>query len=256
VSLFDALILFAAALGAGIFNSICGGGRFLSFPVLLLTGVLPIQASATNTLAVWPGIIAGTIGYRREVAAHRHLLPVLTVVGVIGGFAGAKILLHTSQATFFRIIPWLLLGGTIVFLFGVPLARWIRQRTLLHPRVSFVTRAVTVALLFLISIYIGYFGAGVAILVAAVFALMGLENMHAINGLRTYLVSVSNVVAVATFIMAGAIAWPQALVMVFGTAIGGYSGARFARRLDSSLIRGVVITLGFVMSVYFFFRAY
>lgn len=252
----DALFLFIAAFAAGVANSISGGGSFLSFPALLLTGVPPIQANTTNTVAIWPGVIASTIGYRREVGAHMRLVPLLTIVGVGGGLLGAKILLKTPQSTFLRLIPWLMLAGTILFIYGVRLARWIRERTEHRPRVSAITRAVNVVLLFLIAIYVGYFGAGVAILVAAVFALMGLESMHAINGLRTYLVSVCNLVAIIAFIAAGAIYWPQALVMVGGTAIGGFGGAHYARKMDPQRIRQIVIAIGFAMSGYFFYRAY
>ncbi|MGZ4831465.1 MAG: sulfite exporter TauE/SafE family protein [Terriglobales bacterium] len=252
----DALFLFFTAFVAGTANSISGGGSFLSFPALLLTGVPPIQANATNTVAIWPGVVASTVGYRREVGAHLRMIPLLTIVGMAGGVAGANILLKTPQATFLRLVPWLLLMGTLLFIYGVRVARWVRARTEHRPRVSAIARAVNVVLLLLISIYIGYFGAGVAILVAAVFALMGLESMHAINGLRTYLVSVSNLVAIATFVAAGAIFWPQALVMVTGTAIGGYGGAYYARKMDPRRIRQVVIVIGFLMSAYFFYRVY
>ena len=253
--LHDAFILFAAALFAGIANSISGGGSFLSFPALLLTGVPPIQANATNTAALWPGTVASTGAYRREVAAHLRLVPLLTIVGIAGGLVGAKILLRTPQSTFMRLIPWLLLIGNLLFIFSVPIARWVRERTLHRPRVSAATRAATVFLLFVITVYIGYFGAGVGILVVAVFALMGLENMHAISGLRTYLVSVSNLVAIATFIAAGAVLWPQALVMVSGAALGGYGGAHFARKLDARRIRQFIVVVGFATSAYFFIRA-
>lgn len=252
--LHDAFILFPAALIAGIANSITGGGSFLSFPTLLLTGVPPIQANATNTAALWPGTVASTAAYWREVAAHLRLLPLLTIVGIAGGLIGAKILLRTPQATFMRLIPWLMLVGTLLFIYGVRIAQWVRERTLHRPRASAVTRAFTVVLLFLITVYIGYFGAGVAILVAAVFALMGLESMHSINGLRTYLVSVSNLVAIGAFIAAGAILWPQALVMVSGAAVGGYAGAYLARKMDPHRVRHIVIFVGFAMSAYFFFR--
>lgn len=254
--LHEAVFLVIAALVTGIVNSITGGGSLISFPALLLTGVPPIQANATNTVAIWPGLVASIAGYRREVAAHLRLLPMLTVVGIAGGIIGARILLRTPQSTFMRLVPWLLLGGTVVFLFGTRIAVWIRLRTLAHPRVSTAMRAANVVLLFLTSVYTGYFGAGVAILIAAVFALMGLESMHAINGLRAYLVGVANLVALLTFVAAGAILWPYALVMVTGTAIGGYAGAYFARKMDPELVRRLVIALGFITSAYFFFRAY
>jgi len=250
-----ALTLFAAALIAGAANSISGGGSFLSFPTLLLSGVPPIQANATNTAALWPGTVASTVAYRREVAANARLLPLLTIVGAAGGIIGAKILLRTPQSTFMRLVPWLLLVGTLLFVYGVRLARWVRERTQHRPRVSAATRAVTVVLLLLTCVYIGYFGAGVAILIAAVFALMGLESMHTINGLRTYLVSVANLMAIVTLIAAGAVLWPQALVMVSGAVLGGYGGAHYAQKADPRRVRRFVIFIGFAMSAYFFLRA-
>jgi uncharacterized protein len=254
VHVHDALILFAAALIAGIANAISGGGSFISFPTLLLTGVPPIQANATNTAALWPGTVASTTAYRREVAANARLLPLLTMVGAAGGVIGAKVLLRTPQSIFMRLIPWLLLLGTLFFVYGVRIARWVRERTLHRPRISAATRGVTVLLLLLICIYIGYFGAGVGILVIAVFALMGLESVHAINGLRTYLVSVANLVAIVTFIAADAVLWPQALVMVTGAAVGGYGGAHYAQKMDPRRVRQFVIFIGLATSAYFFIR--
>ena len=252
--LHDALILFFAAFVAGVLNSIFGGGSLLSFPALLLIGVPPIHANATNTAALWPGTVASTAAYRREVAGHARLLPLLTIVGVAGGFIGAKILLRTPPSTFMRLIPWLLLVGTLFFVYGVRIAHRVRERTRHRPRVSAATRAMTVVLRLLISVYIGYFGAGVGILVAAAFALMGLESVHAISGLRTYLVSVCNLVAILTFIAAGAVLWPQALVMVTGAALGGYGGAHYAQKMDPRRVRQLVILIGFATSAYFFIR--
>jgi uncharacterized protein len=254
VHLHDAVILFLAAFVAGVLNSVAGGGSFVSFPTLLLTGVPPIQANATNTAALWPGTVASTWAYRSEISRHLRLLPLLTLVGIAGGIVGAKILLRTPQTIFVRLIPWLLLVGTLLFVLGGRIARWVRERTLHHPRVSALTRGLTVLLLFLMSIYIGYFGAGVGIVLAAVFSLMGLESIHAINGLRTYLVSVCNLVAVATFIAAGAVLWPQALVMLVGAAAGGYGGAYYVQKMDPRRVRQIIIAIGFAMSAYFFLR--
>jgi len=256
VHLHEALILFSAALVAGVLNSVAGGGSFVSFPTLLLTGVPPIPANATNTAALWPGTVASSWAYRGEIARHRRLVPLLTIIGIAGGVVGARILLRTPPATFMRLIPWLLFLSTLLFVFGARIARWVRHRTLHHPQASTLTRALTLLLLFLMSIYVGYFGAGVGIVLSAVFSLMGLENIHAINGLRTYLVSVCNLVAIATFIAAGAVLWPQGVVMLVGAAAGGYSGAHYAQKMDPRHVRHIVIAVGFAMSGYFFFRIY
>jgi hypothetical protein len=256
VHLHDGFILLVAALVGGVANSIVGGGSFFSFPALLLTGVPPIAANATSTAALWPGTVASSWAYRGEISRHRRLIPLLTIVGIGGGVVGAKILLRTPPATFMRLVPWLLSVSTLLFVLSGRIARWVRERTLHRPRVSALTRALTVLLLFLMSIYIGYFGAGVGIVLAAVFSLMGLESIHAVNGLRTYLVSVCNLMAIATFVAAGAVLWPQALLMLVGAAAGGYGGAYYAQKMHPRRVRQIVIAVGFGMSAYFFVRTF
>lgn len=260
------IFLFVAALIAGIINSVAGGGSFVTFPALLFSGIAPIAANATNTCAVWPGTVASAVAYRRGNAytpeAHR-ILPPLMIVGVLGGALGAHILLRTPQRTFTKLIPWLLLGATLVFLLSGRLSKWMRSQ--LGRRASRVPGsaefrtpgALLIGGLFielLLSIYIGYFGAGVGILILALLALLGIENVHTMNAMKTLLVSVVNGVALLTFIIGHRIVWPEAVVMVVGSALGGYAGAHFAQRTNPHRVRGVVIAVGFAMSAYFFFR--
>jgi len=265
------VFLFFAALVAGTLNSVAGGGSFISFPALLFCGISPIAANATNTTALWPGTVASTVAYRKEFTPDvRRLLPPLLITGVIGGVLGATILLHTPQATFMRVVPWLLLGATLVFILSGPMTSrinaWTRARAIEHaaealgdaPAASHKrSRALMAAGLFLellLAIYVGYFGAGVGILVLALLALLGMENIHAMNGVKTLVVSVVNGVALLTFFWARVIVWPQALLMVVGASLGGYAGAYFAQRMNPQHVRWFVIAVGFAMSAYFFLR--
>jgi uncharacterized protein len=264
VSLDRSVFLFFAAFLAGTVNSVAGGGSFISFPALLFTGMAPIAANATNTAALWPGTMASTIAYRNAFAPEaRRLLFPLILLGVFGGVLGARILLYTPQTTFVRLIPWLLLGATLLFLFSGGITNWVRSRTGDQTEGSSSSQSkqtktpgllVALGLLFELGIamYIGYFGAGAGILFLSLLAILGLDNIHAMNGMKTLLVSVVNGVAIITFILARVIVWPQALVMLVGAATGGYTGAHFAQKMNPQHVRRIIIAVGFAMSIYFF----
>ncbi|MGH9717801.1 MAG: sulfite exporter TauE/SafE family protein [Candidatus Acidiferrales bacterium] len=249
-------------------NSVAGGGSFISFPALLFSGIAPIAANATNTCALWPGTIASTVAYRKAFTPEaRRMLPPLIVLGAIGGVLGANILLRTPQETFMKLIPWLLLLATLVFLFSGRITLWLRVRatargsqavslglvsaTKRTPRLLLVGGLIIEVFL---ATYIGYFGAGAGILVLALLALLGMEDIHTMNGVKTLLVSLVNGVALLTFIVGHRIVWADAGVMVVGAAIGGYAGAHFAQKTNPQYVRRIVIAVGFGMSVYFFVR--
>jgi len=247
---------------AGAVNSVAGGGSFISFPALLFTGMAPIAANATNTVALFPGTIASTVAYRNAFGpeARRFMLP-LVLTGVIGGILGARILLGTPQETFVRLIPWLMLLATLLFVFSGRMTAWVRSRAGHHPgsdggeaRIPLTFVAVVLLLELIVSIYVGYFGAGSGILMLSLLALLGMENIHAMNGMKTMLVSIVNGVAAVTFILARVIVWPQALLMLVGAAAGGYGGAYLAQRMNPQHVRWLVIVIGFAISAYFFIK--
>jgi uncharacterized protein len=260
VHLTHPVLLFFAAFVAGVINSVAGGGSFISFPTLIFTGVPPIEANATNTAALFPGTLASTFAYRKTLDAKaRRLLPPLMITGVVGGVLGARILLITPQATFLHLVPWLLLTATLLFVFSGRLTSWVRSRAGLGDSSADAKtpRLLLIPGLFLdllIAIYVGYFGAGVGILVLALLAFLGVENIHAMNGMKTLVVSVVNGGALVTFIAAHIILWPQAALMLVGAIAGGYGGASLAQRVNPQYIRWVVIGIGFFMSAYFFVR--
>jgi uncharacterized membrane protein YfcA len=247
-------LLFAAAFVAGVINSVAGGGGFIAFPALVFAGIPPVNANATNTIALWPGTVASTGAYRRELQHKQHwkAMAPLLVVSLLGSVVGAFLLLRTPQQTFLHIVPWLLLGATLLFIFGGTISRFVRSRMQQHARADAIHVAGITLLQLITSVYIGYFGAGAGMIMLALFALMGMENIHTMNAFKTVLASTANGVAVITFIVAGAVAWPQGIVMLVGAAIGGYAGAYYAQKLDPLVVRYIVIAVGLAMTIYFF----
>lgn len=256
MSISEIILLFCAALLGGAVNSVAGGGGFIAFPALLFTGMPSINANATNTVALWPGTLASTGAYRKALSADllKRILP-LIVITFLGSIFGSTLLLKTRQSTFDHMVPWLLLGATVLFSFSGKVTAWInRHHTESGPSLG---RVVGITLLQLCAaIYIGYFGAGVGIVMLALLSMMGMENIHSMNGLKTLLATCGNAVAVIVFIFAHAVFWPQALLMVVGAALGGYAGAWFAQKMDPKSVRYVVITIGYSMTTYFFWRVY
>jgi uncharacterized protein len=240
--------LFFAAVIGGAINSVAGGGSFVAFPALLFTGVPPIPANATNTVALWPGSAASALAYRRELAEVRSDLVPLGSAALVGGLAGSLLLLRTSESAFVLLIPWLLLFATMVFSFGGVV------RAMLHSVQAPLWVAV-VAQLF-ISVYGGYFGGGMGIMMLAVLSMLGMADIHRMNALKTVLATLVNGVAVVAFIAAKAVDWTPGVVMIIGGIAGGYGGAAIARRLDAKYVRYTVLAIAWTMTVYFFVRTY
>ncbi|MGD0973579.1 MAG: sulfite exporter TauE/SafE family protein [Candidatus Korobacteraceae bacterium] len=250
----NALILFAAAIVGGIINSVAGGGSFVTFPTLLLTGVPPIQANATNTLALIPGAIASAAAYHREYAREpwQTIVP-LVGTGVVGSLMGAMVLLHTPQQTFLRLIPYLLGGATILFMVSVRITRWVRGHTGHHGGKRTLWGWIwTLSLAMCIAVYIGYFGAGAGILTLALLALIGIESIHTMNAYKALLVGIGNTIAMVAFVAAGMIYWAQAGIMLVGAMLGGYMGGYLALKMDPKYTRYAVIATGWALTLYFF----
>lgn len=250
----NAIFLFAAATLAGAINAVAGGGSFISFPTLLFTGVAPVPANATNTLALTIGVSASGGAYRSRLSVARRVLVPLLVTSAIGGVGGALLLIKTPGQTFLKVLPWLLMGATLLFAFGKHLTRRMAAE------ISGVAsgRALAGATIFelLVALYGGYFGGGMGIMNLAMLSAIGMTDIHEMNALKVVLSAVINGVAAVTFIISRAILWPQAIVMTAGAILGGYFAARWAQKLPQVWIRSFVILVGTGMTVYFFIRAY
>jgi uncharacterized protein len=248
------LFLFAAGALGGALNAVAGGGSFIAFPALLFSGVAPIAANATNTVALWVGVTASTGAYRKHLDISRRVMIPLTVSSLIGGVAGAYLLLHTPAQTFLRVLPWLMLGATSLFMLGGRLSRGSKSGVAHDASTSALAFATLFELV--VAVYGGYFGGGVGILNLAMLAAVGMTDIHAMNALKVVLGGIINGIAVVTFIFAGAIAWKQGIVMIAGAIFGGYFGAHYAQKLPPAWIRAFVIVVGTGMTLYFFWKAY
>jgi uncharacterized membrane protein YfcA len=247
-----------AAFLAGIVNSVAGGGTLLTFPALIAAGLSPLVANATSTVALLPATLSSMHGYRDELTGSRRWAVGLAVPSLIGGGLGAVLLLKTSNATFNRIVPWLVLGATTLFLVQRPLLRWIRGvEHVAVPDDVLAQRSPAPAMLaaqFLVGVYGGYFGAGIGILMLATLGFMGFTNIHRMNGLKNWGSFCMNLVATLTFAFSGIVDWPVALGMAIGSIAGGYAGARAAQRLPQVVVRGVVTVVGVASGVWLLLR--
>jgi len=250
----QAIFLFTAGALGGALNAVAGGGSFIAFPALLFVGVGPVAANATNTLALWVGVTASGGAYRKHLNISRRVLIPLIVMSIVGGLAGAVLLIKTPANTFLRVLPWLLLGATLLFAFGKHLTGKI-SAGISHESSNAAVAGACVFELF-VAVYGGYFGGGMGIMNLAMLAAIGMTDIHAMNALKVVLGGFINGVATFTFIATGAVVWRQGAVMTAGALLGGYCAAHYAQRLPQSWIRAFVIAIGFAMTIYFFLRAY
>jgi uncharacterized protein len=248
------ILLFLAALLGGVMNAVAGGGSFVTFPSLLFTGVPAVPANATNTVALWTGLLFSGGAFRHHLKVRRVILVTLMLVSLAGGTLGAILLLHTPAQTFMRVLPWLMLAATLLFIFG---------RKLIGARSSEVsqdvsTRAIVMASFFqlLVAIYGGYFGGGMGIVILAMLTAFGMADIHEMNAFKIMLSSSTNGIAVIVFIASRAVYWREAVIMIIAASIGGYFGARYSLRLPQKWVRRFVISVGAMMTTYFFVRAY
>jgi uncharacterized membrane protein YfcA len=254
-----AVLLFLAAALGGALNAVAGGGSFLTLPALIVAGVPPVIANATSTLALWPASLSSTFAYRRELRSSREWLIVLGVTSVLGGLAGALLLVRTSDDAFLRLLPWLMLVAAATFTFGsrlrpAPKAGADPTHPFEHGAGWRPALLGVILAQLLIATYGGYFGGGMGIMMLATMALAGMSNIHEMNGLKSFLGVAINGFALATFVITGTVSWQYGLAMAVGATLGGYLTASFARTIDPRYVRWFVIAVGWVMTIYFFIR--
>ena len=231
---------------AGAMNAVAGGGTLLTFPALIGLGIPPLTANATSTVALWPGSASSFWGYRRELSGAKQWAIGFALPSFLGGAAGALLLLATDEQTFSDLVPWLVLGATVLFMGQAPLGAWLRRRS--APAESDGTdrfpRPQLLVFQFLIGIYGGYFGAGAGILMLAALGLMGLTNIHRMNGLKNWGGLCMNAIAAVMFAFSGLVNWPVALSMAVGAVSGGYLGSRTAQRVSQRTVRAIITLIG------------
>jgi hypothetical protein len=252
----ETLAIVLAAIIAGAINSIAGGGTLISFPALVWAGRAPIIANATNTVALWPGSFAGMVGFRRELSTIRRWLLLLTIPSLAGGALGAWLLLRTPERTFERIVPLLIFIATILLAAQEFISKRLGTVARAHENPTPGWVVFVFVFQFAVAVYGGYFGAGMGILMLAALGLIGLTDLHQMNGLKNLLAICINGVAAIYFAIAGAVVWRDGIIMAVGAIAGGYFGARVARRLGRKFVRVSVVVIGLVMTVAMFMRTW
>ena len=254
MTLVQGLLLFGSAIMAGMINSVAGGGTLVTFPALIWAGRPEIIANATSTFALVPGAWASAYGYRGEMAKVPRKFLYLLIPSVAGGVIGAVLLKLTPPAIFAALVPFLILFATVLFMIQGQVQRWLRSGAKAQGESTAKWMLGASVFQFLVAVYGGYFGAGIGILMLAVLGIMGLSDIHQMNGLKNIFGSMINGVAAVYFVFAGLIDWPSAVLMAAGSIVGGYGAAGIARRMGQKFVRRVVILIGFAMALSLFFK--
>jgi uncharacterized protein len=253
MSLLEIGLMFAAAFASGFVNSIAGGGTLLTFPLLIWLGLDPKVANATSTVALWPGLFGGLFGYRREMTDSSLILMRLGAISVVGGGVGAWLLIVTPSPTFARLVPFLILFATVLFMMQGRVNRWLHVPSPTEgSQASWWTIAIIVQ--FFSAVYGGYFGAGNGIWMLAAMGLLGLHDIHRANGIKNFLGICINSVAVIAFAISHLVEWRISLLMAVAALLGGYVGARTARRVGRVFIRRAIVVIGFVITAVMLWR--
>ena len=248
-------LTFAAAAGGAI-NAVAGGGTLVTFPTLLFFGTPPVIANATSTLALVIGTSGSLYGYRQHLEPVKAWLWCFVPISLLGGLIGALLLTHTTDQTFSKLVPFLILFATVLFLAQGIFRRFagLDERSSPSGKHHVVWGAVFFQ--FAVAIYGGYFGAGIGILMLASLGFIGLSNIHEMNTLKTILASLINLVAAAWFVGAGLIHWPKAGIMTVGALIGYFLGSHYAQQIPQRRVRQIITTIGFILSAVTFYKEF
>ena len=241
-----ALIL-AAGFGAGFVNAIAGGGTLLTFPALLYSGLASITANATSTVAIWPGSVTSSWAYRRQLIDNGQRVWTLALPSLLGGIAGAALLMNTPEKLFRFIVPYLILLACGLLMAQEPIGHWMSTRAEVHPRKHAVALWLTQ---YAIAVYGGYFGAGIGILMLAAMAIFLPEDLQAANAMKNFCAVLINGVAAVYFVVVGAAVLHVAAMMMGAAVLGGFVGARIAQRLSPRLLRAAVVLFGLIVAIH------
>ena len=256
----ELISLLAAACVAGVINAIAGGGTLITFPVLILFGMNPVEANATSTLSLVIGTSGSIYGFRQHLSEIRPWLASFIPVSIVGGLLGSFLLTHGSESSFARLVPYLVLFATVLFMIQGAVRRRVAHQLVMEatqpqPLPSGI-RHLIIAMTFqlLVSVYGGYFGAGIGILMLATLGFLGFSNIHQMNTLKNVLGSLINLVAAIWFTANGLIDWPRMAVMTVGAIAGYYLGATYSQRLSQEKVRYLITAIGLIITIAMFWK--
>ncbi|MGE5808254.1 MAG: sulfite exporter TauE/SafE family protein [Nitrospirota bacterium] len=242
-----------AAVAGGLVNALAGGGTLITFPMLTAVGVPPVAANVTNTVALCPGYLGATFAQRKDLKGQGRRLWFLLPTSVAGGIAGGILLLHTSDHTFRRLVPYLILLAVALLFFQDRLRNWVTGRAG-ETGATTVHEAWSIAPVIPAAIYGGYFGAGVSVMVLAVVGLVLEDSLTRLNALKQAISFSINIAAAVFFLFSGQVVWLAALVMAVGALAGGAAGGRLAGRIKPITLRRIVIAVGLAAAAIYFIR--
>lgn len=254
MSLLNEMLIFLAAVTAGFINAMAGGGTLVSFPALLALGISPVVANVTNTIALVPGTIGGMWAQRNEFQSQYRRLLKLLPVAIVGGVAGGLLILNTSEDAFKSLIPYLILGATLLLGFQVRIKNWVVSR-MGQAHSEHNNPIFMLSLVFLAAIYGGYFGAGLGVILMATLGLVTDENMTRLNFLKQALAFAINLAAAIYFIFSGKVDWTIAFIMIFGSLLGGLIGGKLAGKMKPEILRWIVVSAGLIAAIFYFIKA-
>ncbi len=253
MSLFNEILIFMAAVVAGFINAMAGGGTLVSFPVLLAVGISPVVANVTNTVALVPGTIGGMWSQRNEFQSQYRRLLKLLPVAIVGGVAGGLLILNTSEDAFKSLIPYLILGATLLLGFQVRIKNWVVSR-IGQAHSEHHNPIFMLSMVFLAAIYGGYFGAGLGVILMAVLGLVTDDSMTRLNFLKQALGFAINLAAAIYFVFSGMVDWRVAFVMIFGSLLGGLIGGKLAGKIKPEMLRWIVVSAGLIAATFYFIK--
>lgn len=253
LNLANLLILGLAAVGAGAVNAIAGGGTLITFPTMIAMGVPAVESNVTNTVSLFPGYLGGTLAQRGDLAGQGKRLRLLAPVGIVGGLVGGILLTLSGEAIFRALVPWLIILASTLLLLQDRIRRLVVQR-LRKPEETHTNEAWSIAPVFLASIYGGYFGAGLSVILVAVLGLVIHDNLTRINALKQAIALCVNLAAAIFFVFSGKVVWIAVPVMMIGALLGGVLGGKVASRIKASTLRAVVVTIGFIVGIIYLIR--
>lgn len=255
MSLINEILIFIAAIAAGFINAIAGGGTLITFPVLLYLGFPPVVANVTNTVALVPGTIGGMWGQRSDFKSQYQSLLKLLPVAVLGGIIGGLFILNTSEKIFSSLVPFLILGATLLLASQAKIKKWVVSR-IGHVHHAKRNKRIMLFLVFLASVYGGYFGAGLGVILMAVLGLVIDDSLNRLNFLKQALAFSINLAAAIYFSFSGKVEWMVSFVMIFGTITGGFLGGKLAGKMNPEILRWIVVTSGLIAAVIFYIKSH
>jgi uncharacterized membrane protein YfcA len=253
-----ALIIAGAGMIGGAMNAMAGGGTMVTFPALMWSGLSPMLANMTSTVALFPGMPVGIWSFRKHLKELTTWLKVLAPISLLGGLAGAILLLKAGSDAFNKIVPWLLLMATILLMVNGVVQRWMKKKLAGKPGADIhKTPPLKLwSILFLagVAVYGGYFGAGIGIMALAAMGLLGLTDINEMNALKVVLTMLMNFAAVVWFIIGKGVVWDHAIVLMIGSMLGYWGGSHIAQRIPPAYVRGVGVVIGLVISIQLFWK--